>query len=113
MDYVLLALAIVALLLVGRLYAVFLTKEEALVKQLLELFAVGTFISRGGQTYRVADLDMGYAMLVCLATGRLRCVDLMTPAGTYRHGMIHEWKRAPGPSTDASNRGGLTAATAA
>lgn len=94
MDYVLLAVAVAALLLVGRLYAVFLTQEDMLVQELLALFAVGTLISRGGQTYRVADLDLGYAMLECLSTGKLRCVDLMTPAGTYRHGMIHEWKRA-------------------
>ena len=41
MDYVLLALAVVALGLMGRLYAVFLANEEVLVNKLLTLFAVG------------------------------------------------------------------------
>ena len=112
MDYVLLALAVVALGLMGRLYAVFLAKEEVLVTQLLALFAVGALVSRGGKTYRVVDLEMGYAMMVCLSTGKLRCVDLMTPAGTYRHGMIHEWARGE-PVADASSAVVLTPATAA
>lgn len=112
MDYVLLALSLVALVLMARLYAVFLRNEEALVEKLLALFAVGTLVSRDGQTYRVAEVDLGYAMLVSLSTGRLRCVDLMTPAGTYRHGMIHEWERAQGPSTASSNTVESTPATA-
>lgn len=113
MDYVLLALSLVAFGLMVRLYAVFLRNEEALIEKLLALFEVGTLVSRGGQTYRVAEVELGYAMLVSLDTGRLRCVDLMTPAGTYRHGMIHEWERAQGPSNAPSNTGDLTSATAA
>ena len=111
MDYVLLALAVVALGLMGRLYAVFLANEEVLVNKLLTLFAVGALVSLCGKTYQVIDLEMGYAMMVCLSTGKLRCVDLMTPVGTYRHGMIHEWTRGE-PIADASSAAVLTSAAA-
>lgn len=82
----------------------FFAQENKRVAHLLALFAPGTVVQAGEHSYRVIDESCGFVHLRAVdGTHKLRLLDLMTPAGTYRRDLLSVWSRRENPVTVVSS----------
>lgn len=100
MTYVYISGATFAGLLMVAGLVMFFVREGNRVEQLLAMFAKGEVVRRGSVDYMVLDEDCGFVTLQAMdGSRRLRVLDLMTGAGTYRHDIMQTWSKARGPAT--------------